>query len=83
MVEYILTIFIILVVFYALIKGCTININVSLKQEFSAEDRELLEDLFNKEGEPKDKSAQVKDALDEVLKNVNAIMLGDEENING
>lgn len=81
MAEYILTIFVILVVIYALVKGCNINITVNFKQEFSQEDRALLEDLFNKDGEPKSKEAEI--TFDEVLRNVNAIMLGDEESING
>lgn len=81
MAEYILTVFVIFVVIYALVKGCNINININYKQEFSQEDRALLEDLFNKDGEPKDKVEEV--SFDEVLRNVNAIMLGDEESING
>ena len=81
MTEYILTVFIILVVLYALFKGCSINININLKQEFSQEDRALLEDLFNKDGELKEKSDDI--TFDDVLRNVNAIMLGDEESING
>lgn len=81
MAEYILTVFVIFVVIYALVKGCSINININFKQEFSQEDRALLEDLFNKDGEPKEESDTV--TFDDVLKNVNAIMLGDEESING
>ncbi len=81
MAEYILIVFVIFVVIYALVKGCSINININFKQEFSQEDRALLEDLFNKDGEPKEESDTV--TFDDVLKNVNAIMLGDEESING
>ena len=81
MAEYILTIFVIFVVIYALVKGCSINITVNFKQEFSQEDRALLEDLFNKEGDPKNVSDEI--TFDDVLRNVNAIMLGDEESING
>lgn len=81
MVEYLLTILIMIVIGYALIKGCNINININVKQEFSQEDRALLEDLYNKDGDPKDTS--IKESLDETIKSINALMLGDEENING
>ena len=81
MAEYILIVFVILVVVYAFVKGCSVNINITVKQEFSQEDRALLEDLYNKEGEPKDSNNTV-GVLDEVLKSINSMML-DEENING
>ena len=81
MTEYLLTILIIVVIGYALIKGCHINININVKQEFSQEDRALLEDLYNKDGDAKEKDMQ--ESLDDILKTVNSIMLGDEENING
>ncbi len=81
MVEYLLTICIFFVVVYALVKGCHINININVKQEFSQEDRALLEDLYNKDGDAKEKDMQ--ESLDDILKTVNSIMLGDEENING
>lgn len=83
MTEYILIVFIIFVVLYALIKGCSVNINISVKQEFSQEDRALLEDLFNKDGDPKSEAEQGRDALEELVKSVNSLMLGDEEQING
>lgn len=82
MVEYLLTIFIMIVVGYALIKGCHINININVKQEFSQEDRALLEDLYNKDGDVKGQD-DIQESLDNLLRNVNSIMLGDEESTNG
>ena len=83
MVEYLLTVIIILVIIYALIKGCSVNINISVKQEFSKEDRQLLEDLFNEKGEIKDKDNDVQSSFDELVKNVNNLMLGVEDDTNG
>lgn len=81
MTEYLLTICIFFVIIYALVKGCSININISVKQEFSQEDRKLLEDLFNENGDPKESNETV--AVDEVLRSINDFMLGNEEDING
>lgn len=81
MAEYILIVFVILVVIYAFVKGCNINININVKQEFSQEDRALLEDLYNKDGDSKQDDMQ--ESLDTLVKNINSIMLGDEENLNG
>ena len=78
MVEYLLTILVVIVIVYALVKGCAININVSVKQEFSSEGRQLLEDLFNKDGDPIKDDEQV--SMDELIKNINSFMVGDEEN---
>lgn len=83
MVEYLLTVIIIFVIIYALIKGCSVNINISVKQEFSQEDRQLLEDLFNEKGEIKDKDNDVQSSFDELVKNVNNLMLGVEDDTNG
>ena len=76
--EYLLIILVTFVIIYALIKGCNININISVKQEFSAEDRQLLEDLYNNEGEPKEKF-DVNEAFDSLVKSVNDIMLDNNE----
>jgi hypothetical protein len=81
MVDAVLVICVLFCIIYALAEGCTIKINITTKQEFSQEDRALLEDLYNKDGDPKSEDVQA--TLDEVLRNVNAIMLGDEENTNG
>ena len=72
-----------LVIIYALIKGCSVNMNISVKQEFSKEDRQLLEDLFNEKGEIKDKDNDVQSSFDELVKNVNNLMLGVEDDTNG
>lgn len=82
MAEYILTVLVAFIIIYALVKGCDININISVKQEFSAEDRQLLEDVFNKEGDPK-KGFDTQEAFDEAVKAINDIMLGNEEEANG
>ena len=79
MTEYLLIILIVFVIIYALIKGCNINININIKQEFSNEDRQLLEDLFNKDGDLKDKDDEAMAALDELVQTVNSIMLGEED----
>lgn len=81
MTEYLLTILIMIVIGYALIRGCHINININVKQEFSQEDRALLEDLYNKDGDSKQDDMQ--ESLDTLVKNINSLMLGDEENLNG
>ncbi len=83
MVEYILTVFIIFVVLYALVKGCNININVTLKQEFSEDDRQLLEDIYNKDGDLKDRETVMMEALDNAVRNINNIMLDAEDDTNG
>lgn len=82
MTEYLLIILVTFVIIYALVKGCNININISMKQEFSAEDRQLLEDVFNKEGEIK-QGLDTQEAFDEAVKAINDIMLGNEEESNG
>lgn len=82
MTEYLLIILVTFVIIYALVKGCTVNININMKQEFSAEDRQLLEDVFNKEGDIK-QGYDTQEALDEAVKAINDIMLGNEEESNG
>ena len=60
------------------------NINIVLKQEFSDSDRQLLEDLYNKDGELKDKlETQMLEALDDAVRSINNIMLGTEEESDG
>lgn len=83
MAEYILIILVTFVIIYALAEGCNVNINISVKQEFSAEDRQLLEDIYNKEGDFKDKNDDIIEALDGVVKAVNDIMLDNEEESDG
>ena len=83
MTEYLLIILVTFVIIYALVKGCSININISVKQEFSAEDRQLLEDIYNQEGDFKNKDNDIMEALDGVVKAVNDIMLDNEEESNG
>ena len=58
------------------------NITVVAKQEFSAEDRQLLEDLYNEQGDLKSKDADIRDALDQAVKNINEIMLDMEDTTN-
>lgn len=77
MAEYIFIVIVVFVIIYALVEGCNVNININVKQEFSSEDRQLLEDLFNKDGDPKTVEATVN--VDEVLKNINDFMLGNED----
>ena len=82
MTDIILIVFVIFVVIYALIKGTVVNINVTVKQEFSEEDRQLLEDIFNKVGDPKHEY-ETKEAFDQAVKAINDLMLGNEEESNG
>lgn len=77
MAEYIFIVIVVFVIIYALVEGCNVNININVKQEFSSEDRQLLEDLFNKDGDPKTVEETVN--VDEVLKNINDFMLGNED----
>ena len=79
MAEYLLIILVTFVIIYALVKGCHVNINITVKQEFSHEDRQLLEDLFNDKGDVNERELDIKNTLDDVVKNINAIMLDEEE----
>lgn len=80
MLEYVIAILLVVVLVYAFLKGCTINFNITVKQEFSAEDRQLLEDLYNKEGDPE---YEMKSSMDDMLREVNNIMLDREDEIDG
>lgn len=92
MVNYILSLIFILmfisiigavVIICWLLKG-NHNINIIMQQEFSDSDRQLLEDLYNHEGELKDKrEEQMLEALDGAVRNINSIMLGTEEESDG
>lgn len=83
MVEYILTVLVAFVIIYALLKGCNININISVKQEFSLEDRQLLEDLYNEKGDMKDREMDMLETLDGAIREINNIMTGTEEESDG
>ena len=82
MTEYLLIVLVAFVIIYALIKGCNININVTFKQEFSEDDRQLLEDLYNKDGDMKDRETVMMEALDNAVRNINNIILDTEEDTN-
>ena len=58
------------------------SITIVYKQEFSEEDRQLLEDLYNKDGEMKEKMS-MDEALDSAVQAINDIMLDNEEGSNG
>lgn len=77
------TIFLIILLFVVLsvYLDKSIKIVITHKQEFTESDRQLLEDLYNQNGDPKDAEA-LQDSFDEMVKTVNSIML-DEENTNG
>lgn len=83
MTEYLLIILVTFVIIYALIKGCNININITVKQEFNDSDRQLLEDIYNKDGDIKNRETVMMEALDEAVRNINNIMLDNEEESNG
>ena len=62
----------------ALAKG-NLSISVVMKQEFSESDRQLLEDIYNKDGDLKSKDDDIMEAFDTVIKNINDVMLDKEE----
>lgn len=59
------------------------DISVTVKQEFSESDRQLLEDIYNEKGDLKNNDAEVLEALDEAVKNINNIMYDTEVDVNG
>jgi len=64
-------------------KGCdklSNGINISFIQRYSEEDRQLLQDLYDKEGDLKEEQAK---AIGEVLEEFNSIMLDEEVSSNG
>lgn len=83
MVAYILTVLVAFVIIYAFVKGCNINVNISVKQEFSPEDRQLLEDLYNEKGDMKDRELDMLETLDGAIREINNIMTGTEEESDG
>lgn len=74
----IILIMILNVMMYGLFKLMKADITITYKQEFSEEDRQLLEDLYNNEGDPKSEY-DMKDAFDAVVRTVNDIMLDNNE----
>lgn len=62
----------------ALFKFMRAEITINYKQEFSDEDRQLLEDLYNNEGDPK-QNYDPQEAFDSIVQTVNDIMLDKEE----
>lgn len=72
------------IVMYALFKLMKADITITIKQEFSESDRQLLEDIYNQDGDLKDKrEEQMLEALDSAVRNINSILLDSEEGING
>lgn len=59
------------------------NLEITYKQEFSAEDRKLLEDIYNSEGEYSSKELELRQSFDELVRNINNIMLDMEDDSNG
>lgn len=62
----------------AIFKFMKAEITINYKQEFSDEDRKLLEDLYNNDGDPKEKY-DINEAFDNLVKTVNDIMLDSTE----
>ena len=83
MLEIVIGVLLVVVIGYALIKGCSVNINITVKQEFSAEDRQLLEDLYNEKGDMKDREMDMLETLDGAIREINNIMTGTEEESDG
>lgn len=63
---------------YIMFAGAKLEVNIHVDQKFDEEDRQLLEDLFNKDGDPKE-GFDTEAALDEAVKAINSIMLDTEE----
>lgn len=59
-------------------KNVNLNLNINVKQEFSEADRQLLEDLYNNDGDLKQPDDQPN--IDDIIKSVNDLMVGSEEN---
>ena len=59
------------------------EITIIYKQEFSDEDRQLIEDLYNDDGDMKKRETVMMEALDDAVRNINNIMLDIEEDNNG
>lgn len=59
-------------------KNANLNLNINVKQEFSEADRQLLEDLYNNDGDLKQPDDQPN--IDDIIKSVNDLMVGSEEN---
>jgi len=59
------------------------SINIVYKQQFSEEDRKLLEDLYNEDGEFKNKNMDMLETLDGAIREINSIMTGVEEESDG
>lgn len=68
---------------FAMFKFMKANITITYKQEFSDEDRQLLEDLYNNNGDIKDHEQDVQDSIDTVIKTVNDLFLDVTEDNNG
>lgn len=69
---------ILIVIVFGFFKLMNANITIVYKQEFSDEDRQLLEDLYNNEGDPKSQY-NVDKAFDSLIKSVNDLMLDNDE----
>lgn len=80
----ILLIMLLNVVMFGFFKLMKADITITIKQEFSESDRQLLEDLYNQDGDLKDRrEEQMLEALDSAVRNINSIILDTEEETNG
>lgn len=74
--EAVITSAVLFIFVFVVLKGINVNVNINVCQKIDAEDKAFLEDLYNKDGDPKEVSDEV--TLDELMKSVNAFMVGDE-----
>lgn len=80
----ILIIILLNVIMYSVFKLMKADISITIKQEFSESDRQLLEDIYNQDGDLKDRrEEQMLEALDSAVRNINSIILDSEEDTNG
>lgn len=55
------------------------SLSITYRQEFSEEDRQLLEDLYNEKGDIKNQELDMLETLDGAIREINSIMNGTEE----
>lgn len=69
---------IVLIIFVlVVIKGINLEVNININQKIDDADKAFLEDLYNKEGDPKENREE--NTIDDILKVVNSFMTDNEE----
>lgn len=69
---------VVLIIFVLMVlKGIKVDININVNQKIDADDKAFLEDLYNKDGDPKEVTDEA--TLDNIMQAVNSLMTGNEE----